>query len=98
MELLAAELGCDPGHIQDFELQLCDVQPSTIGGAKQEFIYSGRLDNLCSVFCGLRALLDTTTGTESLQDEESIRLLAVFDHEEIGRYVLKNYAPSSHQY
>ena len=90
IELLAAELGCEPSHIEDFELQLCDVQPSTIGGVKEEFIYSGRLDNLCSVFCGLQALIDTTTGTESLKDEESVRLLAVFDHEEIGRYVISN--------
>ena len=68
----------------DFELQLCEVQPSTIGGAKKEFIYSGRLDNLCSVYCGLRALIDTTADDSNLAEEESIRLLAVFDHEEIG--------------
>ena len=84
IDLLATELNCDPNHIDDFELQLCEVQPSTIGGAKKEFIYSGRLDNLCSVYCGLRALIDTTADDSNLAEEESIRLLAVFDHEEIG--------------
>jgi aspartyl aminopeptidase len=84
IDLVAKELNCDPNHIDDFELQLCEVQPSIIGGAKKEFIFSGRLDNLCSVYCGLRALIDTTADVSNLQDEKSIRLLAVFDHEEIG--------------
>ena len=43
IDLLATELNCDPNHIDDFELQLCEVQPSTIGGAKKEFIYSQML-------------------------------------------------------
>ena len=82
--LIAEELGVETGQIEDFELQLCEVQPSTIGGAKSEFIFSGRLDNLCSSYCGLRALIDTTSSEGALDEEESIRLLAVFDHEEIG--------------
>ena len=45
---------CDTHEIVDFELQVCDVQPSVIGGAAREFIYSGRLDNLASSFCALR--------------------------------------------
>ena len=39
----------------DFELQLCDTQPSTFGGARKEFIFSGRLDNLCMSYCSLKA-------------------------------------------
>lgn len=53
-QLLASKLGCEPDDICDFELQACDTQPSTIAGAAKEFIFSGRLDNLCMSFCSLK--------------------------------------------
>ena len=56
LRVLAEELGCAPGDVEDFELQMCDVQPSAIGGVHGEFIYSGRLDNLTHVFCAARFL------------------------------------------
>ena len=59
--MLAEELGCEPGDVMDFELQLCDVQPSVIGGAKREFIFSGRLDNLTSCYASLRAVVAAST-------------------------------------
>jgi aspartyl aminopeptidase len=43
-----------PEALVDFELQLCDTQPSVIGGALNEFVISGRLDNLCSSYQALR--------------------------------------------
>ena len=43
-----------PEEICDFELNVCDTQPSVIGGALKEFIFSGRLDNLCMSFCSLK--------------------------------------------
>jgi len=39
--------------IVDFELNVCDTQPATLGGLKDEFIFSGRLDNLCMSYTGL---------------------------------------------
>ena len=39
---------CQADDIKDFELQLCDSQPSCVGGVCSEFVLSGRLDNLCS--------------------------------------------------
>ena len=53
LELIADELRCDVGDVADFDLQLCDVQPSTIGGARNEYIFSGRLDNLASCYASL---------------------------------------------
>jgi len=53
-QLLASKLGCETDDIYDFELQACDTQPSTVGGAAKEFIFSGRLDNLCMSFCSLK--------------------------------------------
>uniref|UniRef100_A0A7N0RIU5 Aspartyl aminopeptidase n=1 Tax=Kalanchoe fedtschenkoi TaxID=63787 RepID=A0A7N0RIU5_KALFE len=53
-KLLAVEIGCEPHEICDFDLQTCDTQPSVVAGAMKEFIFSGRLDNLCMAFCSLK--------------------------------------------
>ncbi|XP_031485740.1 probable aspartyl aminopeptidase isoform X2 [Nymphaea colorata] len=84
LQLLAAQAGCEPGEICDFELQLCDTQPSVIGGAAKEFVFSGRLDNLCMSFCSLKALMDATSSEDSLDNETGVRMVALFDHEEVG--------------
>jgi hypothetical protein len=57
--MIANQIGCKVDDICDFELQACDTQPSVIAGAAKEFIFSGRLDNLCSSFCSLKVLLVT---------------------------------------
>lgn len=53
-QIIASQLGCEPDDIYDFELQACDTQPSIVAGAAKEFIFSGRLDNLCMSFCSLK--------------------------------------------
>jgi aspartyl aminopeptidase len=83
LKILAEALGCAPKDIADFDLQLCDTQPSCIGGALSEFIFSGRLDNLAMCFMGTRALIDCTRDAD-LKDETSIRMLCMFDNEEVG--------------
>jgi len=57
LQLIAKEANCEPDEICDFELQLCDTQPSAVAGAMKEFIFSGRLDNLCMSFCSLKVCL-----------------------------------------
>ncbi|XP_027333633.1 probable aspartyl aminopeptidase [Abrus precatorius] len=84
LQLLANKLGCEPNDICDFELQACDTQPSVVAGAAKEFIFSGRLDNLCMSFCSLKALIDATSSDRSLEEETGIRMVALFDHEEVG--------------
>lgn len=84
LKLLATSLGCEIDDICDFELQACDTQPSAIAGALKEFIFSGRLDNLCMSFCSLKALIDATTSESSLENETGVRMVALFDHEEVG--------------
>ncbi|BBN00146.1 aspartyl aminopeptidase [Marchantia polymorpha subsp. ruderalis] len=83
LQVLAEELNCQPKDILNFELDVIDTQPSVIGGALKEFIFSGRLDNLCSSFCALKALIDATSGN-SLDEEVGVRMISLFDHEEIG--------------
>ncbi|KAL3688435.1 hypothetical protein R1sor_014744 [Riccia sorocarpa] len=84
LQILSEELECKPGDIADFELNVCDVQPSCIGGARNEFIFSGRLDNLASSYCALRGLVDSCKNPAALADESSIRVVALFDNEEVG--------------
>ncbi|GJP29675.1 hypothetical protein CLOM_g19306, partial [Closterium sp. NIES-68] len=85
LQLLASELGCAPGAIADFDLQLCDTHPSAIAGALNEFVFSGRLDNLASSFAALQALLAAgESGDESEEAEGGVRMVLLFDNEECG--------------
>ena len=84
IQVVAQELGCLAEDILDFDLQLCDTQPSAVGGMNDEFIYSGRLDNLCMSFLSLKSLIDTSAGEGQLDEEACIRSIALFDHEECG--------------
>lgn len=79
--LVAKKLGISPSSIEDLELQLIDVQPSTVGGIDGEYVFSGRLDNLCSTYQSLRAVID---GVENGVDHTNVRMCILFDHEEIG--------------
>lgn len=84
VELLAAEAGVKPVDILDFEMILFDTQKSCLGGMNEEFIFSPRLDNLNSSFCATVGLIDSVADSSALDDETSIRLISLFDHEEIG--------------
>ena len=68
----------------DFELVLFDTQLSCLGGLLEELIFSPRLDNLNSSFCATVGLIESVADEDSLDDESSIRLISLFDHEEIG--------------
>jgi aspartyl aminopeptidase len=65
----------------DMELNLYDVQPASLGGLANEFLYSARLDNLATVFCSIEALVDHSSDLSKAND---VSLVALFDHEEIG--------------
>ncbi|RIA89160.1 peptidase M18 [Glomus cerebriforme] len=85
LDLLVQELGCKVNEIHDFELCLYDTHSSTIGGAFNEFIFSARLDNLMMSYTILTALINSTRDTsESLSNDPNIRLISLFDNEEIG--------------
>ncbi len=76
---LAAALGLPASAIVAHELSLYDLTPATLGGADDELIFAGRLDNLASCHAGLAALLDAQDG-----DPDTLAVLACFDHEEVG--------------
>ncbi len=64
-------------QILSFDLGLIDAQPPARAGLDQEFICSGRLDNLVSVHAGLSALLAATPGSAT-------HVWVAYDHEEVG--------------
>ncbi|KAF9191571.1 hypothetical protein BGZ51_007134 [Haplosporangium sp. Z 767] len=84
MHLLAKELDVKVEQILDFELCLYDTQPSAIGGAFNEFIFSGRLDNLMMSYCSVEALIRSLKNADSLANDPNIRLVSLFDNEEVG--------------
>ncbi len=64
-------------NILDFDLYLADATPACTFGAHDEFISSGRLDDLSMCFAGLEALLAS-------KDDTTTHVLAIFDNEETG--------------
>lgn len=85
LSLVAEQAGVDVSQIVDFELVLHDTQKACLGGLNDEFIYSPRLDNLNMTFCSIKGLIESVQSPESpLATDTSIRLVACFDHEEIG--------------
>ncbi|KAE9964333.1 hypothetical protein BLS_008449 [Venturia inaequalis] len=84
VEILAKEAKCTPSEIQDFEVVLYDTQKAALGGLNDEFIYSARLDNLGMTYCATQSLIESLASPSALKDDPTIRLIALFDHEEIG--------------
>jgi aspartyl aminopeptidase len=60
LALIAEQLGCAAEDIVDFELNLCDTQPGVLGGAAEEFVFVGRLDNLASCYSALEVRIEQT--------------------------------------
>ena len=79
LQRIASELNVNVTQIADYDLSLYDIQPSTIGGIQQEFIYSGRLDNLATVFNAVTAL-----SLQNLEESSDVAMVVCFDHEEVG--------------
>jgi aspartyl aminopeptidase len=81
MKILSDSLGCSVEDIVDFDLSVVDTQPAVIGGALDEFVFAPRIDNLASCYCGIHALLKAD---ETLATDDQVRMVALFDHEEVG--------------
>ncbi|APX32961.1 M18 family aminopeptidase [Brachybacterium sp. P6-10-X1] len=82
MELLASEAGVRAADIVGFDIVTVDSQAPALFGAHEEFLASGRLDNLTSVHAELEALISVAgTGPEA---GAPIALMVANDHEEVG--------------
>ncbi len=78
LKLIASELGVEAHNILDFDLYLYDTTPACLVGLNNEYISSGRLDDLSMVHAGLEALLANSS------TPKRTNVLAIFDNEETG--------------
>lgn len=77
VEALQAELPAG-AKLLDFDVQLFDAQPAQFGGFENEWIYSGRLDNLSSC----HAIAEAFAAAGEL--EKDFQVSAFFNNEEVG--------------
>ena len=77
MNIICEELNIKQENILDFDLYLADATPACTFGVHNEFISSGRLDDLSMCFAGLEAMINTET-------TDVTKVLAIFDNEETG--------------
>lgn len=78
VRLIANELQIEKEQIIDFDLYLYDTTPACLVGLNNEFISSGRLDDLSMVHAGIEAM------TAESAKPEATKVLAIFDNEETG--------------
>ncbi|MBC2579725.1 M18 family aminopeptidase [Clostridium sp. DJ247] len=77
IKTIAQELYVEESDILDFDLFLYEFEKGSIMGLNDEFISSGRLDDLSIVYSGIKALV----GAEAA---ESTNVMVCFDNEEVG--------------
>lgn len=77
LNLVAKELNVAVDDILDFDLSLFDTTPACLLGLNNEFITSGRLDDLSMVHAALKAIIGS-------KDSRMTRIMAIFDNEETG--------------
>ena len=65
-------------NLLDFEVQLFDAQPAQLGGLDDEWIFSGRLDNLSSCHAIAVALANVPV------PEKDFQVACFFNNEEVG--------------
>lgn len=77
IKLLASELNVEVEEIIDFDIFLYEYEKGCFTGANEEFISTGRLDNLSMYYSSVEALLDSDS-------KSGISIAVGFDNEEVG--------------
>ena len=77
VKLLASELNVEIEEIIDFDIFLYEYEKGCFTGANEEFISTGRLDNLSMYYSSVEALLDSDS-------KSGISIAVGFDNEEVG--------------
>lgn len=79
---LAARLGTDADAVLAWDVMTHDLTPSRRTGVDGVFVSAPRLDNLCSSFCAISALVDVAEPNSDAV--EAMPVVCLYDHEEIG--------------
>ena len=77
LQLISDKLGIAQSDIIDFDLMLYDTEHACTFGANNEFLSSGRLDDLSMVHAAITAITEQDGGDQTL-------VVAIFDNEETG--------------
>ncbi|KAL7925551.1 peptidase M18-like protein [Trichoderma austrokoningii] len=96
VRLISQQLGITSyDSIANWELELFDSQPASVFGLDKELITAGRIDDKLCSWSALMGLLHTTES----DDDSYIKLVALFDDEEIGSLLRQgargNFLPST---
>ena len=76
--LIAETLSVKPEDIANWQLECYDTQPAGLSGINEEFVVSGRIDNLTMCHAAIQAL------TAQSFSAPQTAMIALFDNEEIG--------------
>ncbi|AZV58908.1 M18 family aminopeptidase [Clostridium sp. AWRP] len=76
-QIISEELSVPEEDILDFDLFLYEFEKGSIIGADQEFISSGRLDDLSMVYSGIKAISNSKI-------KNTTNVMVCFDNEEVG--------------
>lgn len=76
-EIICSELSVEESEILDFDLFLYEFEKGSVIGADNEFISSGRLDDLSMVYSGITAISNSKVS-------DATNLMVCFDNEEVG--------------
>ncbi|EOD24983.1 hypothetical protein EMIHUDRAFT_430284 [Emiliania huxleyi CCMP1516] len=84
---LSRTLPATSGDVLDFDLTLCDTQPSATRDyardwGADEFLSAPRLDNQLTCYLAMLALIDHAK--EAPPSQPDVAMIALFDHEEVG--------------
>lgn len=79
-------LACESAHVNKesvsgWSMEVWDPQPAVLGGIEDDFIFSGRLDNLAMCHASIEALLSSKNSART-------RLVSLFNNEEVGSKTL----------
>lgn len=89
INLLAQELQVEAKDIMGFDLGLYEYEKGTLVGMNEEFISSGRLDDMWMVYAGLKGLVDSTSTSAT-------KMMICIDNEEIGSLTAQGAASNLH--
>jgi aspartyl aminopeptidase len=78
---LACELDVDPHDVLFWDVMFHDVEAGALIGRDEALISAPRLDNLASCWAAVDAI---SSGVEAGVGADAIRVIVLFDHEEIG--------------
>lgn len=89
LNLLAEELNVPATDIMGFDLGLYEIDKGMLVGINEEFISSGRLDDMWMVYAGLKGLVDSPATSAT-------KMMVCLDNEETGSLTAQGAASNLH--